>query len=332
MPPAHEVSPPRERDREAPVGLLGLGAMGGRMAARLLASGRRLLVHDPSEAAVAAAVMLGADARGSAAEVADGAEIVLLSLPTPEVVREVACGAAVEQGGSGSAEGQRADPADGVGGLIAGSAIRICVDLSTTGPAVSREIAERLTAAGIALLDAPVSGGVRGAEAGTLTAMVAGEPATLQAVRPLLEELAGNVFHVGQEPGMGQLAKVINNLLSATALVASAEAVALGVEQGLDAQVLLDVLNASSGRNSATATKLPQAVLPRTFDFGFALALMDKDVQICLREARAAGLELPVGEAVARAWAEAQTASAPGADCTEIVRLVEQRSGTVISS
>ncbi len=311
MPPAQEAAAVQQDNRTAPIGLLGLGAMGGRMAARLLASGRRLLVHDPSEAATAAAVALGAQARGSAAEVADGAGTVLLSLPTPEIVREVACGS---------------------GGLLGGSAIRTCVDLSTTGPAVSREVAERLAAAGIALLDAPVSGGVRGAEAGTLTAMVAGEAATLQAVRPLLDELAGNVFHVGEQPGMGQLAKVINNLLSATALVASAEAVALGVGQGLDAQVLLDVLNASSGRNSATATKLPQAVLPRTFDFGFALELMDKDVQICLREARAAGLELPVGEAVATAWAEAQSASAPGADCTEIVRLVEQRSGAVISS
>jgi 3-hydroxyisobutyrate dehydrogenase-like beta-hydroxyacid dehydrogenase len=119
---------------------------------------------------------------------------------------------------------------------------------------------------------------------------------------------------------------------AATALVASALAVAFGVREGLDAQVLLDALNASSGRNSATAQKLPQAVLPRTFDFGFALSLMDKDVQICLREARAAGLELPIGEAVAAVWREAHSASAPDADCTEIVRLIEQRSGAVISS
>lgn len=303
-------------DRTTPVGLIGLGAMGGRMAARLLAGGRRLLVHDLDAAASAAASALGAEACNSPVALADRARTVLLSLPTPEVVREVACGTAAEP----------------YGGLLAGSAIRTCVDLSTTGPAVSREVADQLAAAGIAFLDAPVSGGVSGAEAGTLTVMAAGEELTLAEVRPLLEELASHVFHVGERPGMGQLAKVINNLLSATALVASAEAVALGVEQGLDAQVLLDVLNASSGRNSATATKLPNAVLPRTFDFGFALELMDKDVQICLREARAAGLELPVGEAVAAAWREAQSVSAPGADCTEIVRLIEQRSGTVISS
>ncbi|HWG09507.1 MAG TPA: NAD(P)-dependent oxidoreductase [Solirubrobacteraceae bacterium] len=298
-------------ERAQEVGFLGLGAMGGRMLARLRESGRRVFVYDPNERAMAAALALGAEPCRSAAEVADRAQTVLLSLPTPEIVREVACGE---------------------GGLSAGSEVRTCVDLSTTGPAVSREVAERLTAARIEFLDAPVSGGVTGAEAGTLTVMAAGEADVLEAARPLLEQLADTILHVGSAAGMGQLAKVINNLLSATALVASAEAVAFGVREGLDAQVLLDALNASSGRNSATAQKLPQAVLPRTFDFGFALSLMDKDVQICLREARAAGLELPVSEAVAAVWREAQSAAAPGADCTEIVRLIEQRSGAVISS
>ncbi|HTZ86760.1 MAG TPA: NAD(P)-dependent oxidoreductase [Solirubrobacteraceae bacterium] len=292
----------------APLGLLGLGAMGSRIAARLLAGGWALSVHDPNERAVAAALALGAERCDSATQVAERAEVVLLSLPTPEVVREVA------------------------GQLSRGGATRICVDLSTTGPAVSREVAESLAATGIALLDAPVSGGIAGAEAGTLTVMAAGRDETLAAVRPLLDELARNVFHVGAEPGLGQLAKVINNLLSATALVASGEAVALGVKEGLDARVLLDVLNASSGRNSATAVKLPDAVLTRSFDVGFALSLMNKDVQICLREARAAGLDLPIGEAVADAFAEADARSAQGADCTEIVALIEQRSGTIISS
>ncbi|HUA75844.1 MAG TPA: NAD(P)-dependent oxidoreductase [Solirubrobacteraceae bacterium] len=307
MPPA-EDSPAQARGKLGPIGLLGLGAMGGRIGARLLARGCPLFVYDPSEQAVAAALALGATRCGSPAEVARHARVVLLSLPTPEVVREVA------------------------GGLCAGGSVRVCVDLSTTGPAGSRELAALLAKAGIALLDAPVSGGVTGAENGTLTVMAAGAEDTLAQVRPLLEELAGSVVHVGPEPGMGQLAKVINNLLSATALLASGEAVAFGVAEGLDAQVLLDVLNASSGRNSATAVKLPNAVLTRSFDFGFALGLMNKDVQICLREARAAGLELPVGEAVARALAEAQAELSEDADCTEVVSLIEQRGGTIISS
>ena len=293
------------------VGFIGLGEMGGRMAQLLLSRGRRLFVHDTRPEAMERLAQLGAQPCGSPASIADRAPTVMLSLPTPEVVRTVATGAR---------------------GVIEGSAVRTCVDLSTTGPAVAREIAGELAARGIEHIDAPVSGGVRGAEQGTLTVMVASSPTALAGVRELLDELAGHVFHVGPEPGMGQLAKVLNNLLSATALAATAEALALGVKRGLDAQMLLDVLNASSGRNSATAQKFPEAVLPRTFDFGFALALMNKDVQICLAEARRAGVPMALGTAVAAEWELASRELAEGADCTEIVKLVEQRAGAEISA
>lgn len=302
-------------DEKEGIGFIGLGAMGGRMASRLLSRERSVLVYDTNPAAIAALVELGARPCGSPAEVADRAPTVLLSLPTPESARAVALG----PGGLAAADG-----------LSARSAIRTCVDLSTSGPAVAREVAEGLAAAGIAYVDAPVSGGVQGAERGTLTVMAACAAETLASVRPLLDELAANVFHVGERPGMGQLVKVLNNLLSATALAATAETVALGVKSGLDASVLLDALNASSGRNSATAQKFPDAVLTRSFDFGFALALMDKDVQICLAEARDAGAPMPVGEAVGAAWADARSRSAEDADCTEIVKLVERAAGTRI--
>lgn len=283
--------------------------MGGRMASRLRSREHSLLVYDTDDAAVAALVELGAQPCGSPAEVADRASTVLLSLPTPEIVRAVALGP---------------------GGLIEGSAIRTCVDLSTTGPTVSRDVAEGLAAARVALVDAPVSGGVKGAERGTLTVMAACAAETLAGVRPLLDELAANVFHVGERPGMGQLVKLLNNLLSATALAATAETVALGVKSGLDAGVLLEAINASSGRNSATAQKFPDAVLPRSFNYGFTLALMNKDVQICLAEARDAGVPMPVGEAVAALWADARSRSAEDADCTEIAMLVERAAGTRI--
>jgi 3-hydroxyisobutyrate dehydrogenase-like beta-hydroxyacid dehydrogenase len=296
---------------EMAIGFVGLGAMGGRMAPRLLARERVVHVYDTNPAALAALVDLGATSCASPLEVADRAGTVLLSLPTPDVVRAVAIGP---------------------GGLIEGSAIRTCVDLSTSGPAVAREVGERLAAAGIGLVDAPVSGGVKGAERGALTVMVACAAETLAGVLPLLDELAANVVHVSERPGMGQLVKVLNNLLSATALAATAEAVALGVKSGLDARVLLDAINASSGRNSATAQKFPEAVLTRSFDFGFALALMDKDVQICLAEGRAAGAPMPVGEAVGAAWDDARARSVKDADCTEIVKLVERAAGTVIGS
>lgn len=296
-------------DEKEGVGFIGVGAMGGRMASRLLERGRVVLAYDADPAATAALIERGAQPCGSPAEVAGRAPTVLLSLPTPEIVRAVALGR---------------------GGLIEGSAIRTCVDLSTTGPAVSREVAGGLAAAHIALVDAPVSGGVKGAERGTLTVMAACAAETLAGVRPLLDELAANVFHVGENPGMGQLVKVLNNLLSATALAATAETVALGVRSGLHAGVLLDVLNASSGRNSATAQKFPDAVLPRSFDVGFTLALMNKDVQICLEEARAAGVAMPVGEAVGGVWYDARSRSPEDADCTEIVKLVERAAGTQI--
>jgi 3-hydroxyisobutyrate dehydrogenase-like beta-hydroxyacid dehydrogenase len=296
-------------DEKEEIGFVGVGAMGGRMAARLLARGRMVLGYDTHPAALAALVERGAQPCGSPAEVASRAPTVLLSLPTPEIVRAVALGP---------------------DGLIEGSAIRTCVDLSTTGPAASSEVAEGLAAAGIALVDAPVSGGVKGAERGTLTVMAACAAETLAGVGPLLDELAANVFHVGEQPGMGQLVKVLNNLLSATALAATAETVALGVKSGLDAGVLLEAINASSGRNSASAQKFPDAVLPRSFDFGFTLALMNKDVQICLAEARDAGVAMPVGEAVAALWADARLRSPEDADCTEIVKLVERAAGTRI--
>jgi 3-hydroxyisobutyrate dehydrogenase-like beta-hydroxyacid dehydrogenase len=295
-------------DDEA-IGFVGLGAMGGRMASRLLAGGHDVVAYDTDPAALAALVERGARPTGSPAEVASHAPTVLLSLPTPDVVRAVALGP---------------------DGLLAGSAITTCIDLSTTGPAVSREVAVGLAAAGTTLIDGPVSGGVKGAERGTLTIMAACAPESLAAAQPLLEELAANVFHVGAQPGMGQLAKVLNNLLSATALAVTTEALALGVKEGLDAETLLAVLNASSGRNSATVQKFPEAVLPRTFDFGFALSLMSKDVHICLAEAQGSGVPMSVAEAVGEAWAQAEASAPAGADCTEIVRLVERAAHVTI--
>jgi 3-hydroxyisobutyrate dehydrogenase-like beta-hydroxyacid dehydrogenase len=297
------------------VGFVGAGEMGGRMATRLLRAGWSLAIYDTRCEVLEPLRELGAHTCASPAEVAGTCETVMLSLPTPEVVGEVVAGV----------DGLMRTGNDGR------PAIRTCIDLSTTGPATARHVATELAGRGIELIDAPVSGGIGGAERGTLTVMAACAPDLLERARPLLDELAAHVFHVGDEPGLGQLAKVINNLLSATALVASAEALTLGVKAGLDAELMLSVLNASSGRNSATEDKLPRAVLPRTFDFGFGLSLMNKDVQICLAEASALGARMPVGEAVGAEWARAVEALAPGSDCTEIVKLVEERIGATIA-
>jgi 3-hydroxyisobutyrate dehydrogenase-like beta-hydroxyacid dehydrogenase len=292
------------------IGFVGLGAMGQHMTARLLDAGHELAVFDTRPEAVEPHAARGARACESAAAVADVADTVLVSLPTPDVVGTVAVGD---------------------NGLLRGKAIRTFVDLSTTGPPVAAEIAAKLAASGVACLDAPVSGGVAGAKAGSLTIMAAGDADVFERTRPLLEAIGRNVIHVGDEPGQGQLAKILNNLLSATALAITAEAVALGVRGGLSARTLVDVFTKSSGRNSATDDKFPRHVLPRTFGAGFRTELMNKDVQLCLAEAQRQGVPMMLGGSVAQLWSLAAATADDGADCTEIVQMVEQWAGVVIA-
>jgi 3-hydroxyisobutyrate dehydrogenase-like beta-hydroxyacid dehydrogenase len=292
---------------EMTIGLVGLGAMGTHMASRLLDAGHTLAVFDMRPEAIAPHADRGATACSSAAEVADAAPTVLVSLPAPAVVSSVA------------------------GELLEGDTMRTYVDLSTTGPVVAAEVAARMRAGGIDCLDAPVSGGVAGAEAGTLTIMAAGDEAVFERVRPVLEVLGRNVVLVGAEPGQGQLAKLVNNLLSATAIAITAEAVALGVRGGLSASTLIDVLNSSTGRNTASADKFPKQVLTRQFASGFRLELMNKDVQLCLAEAQRQGFPMVLGGAVAQLWALAAAKTDEVADCTEFVRLVEEWVGVEVA-
>jgi 3-hydroxyisobutyrate dehydrogenase-like beta-hydroxyacid dehydrogenase len=289
------------------IGFVGLGAMGQHMAARLLDAGHELAVFDTRPEAVEPHLARGAQACESAAAVADVAGTVLVSLPTPDVVRAVA------------------------GELRGGKAMRTFVDLSTTGPVVAAGVAKTLGDTGVACLDAPVSGGVAGAEAGTLTIMAAGDAGVFERARPVLEALGSNVVHVGDEPGQGQLAKVLNNLLSATAIAITSEALALGVRGGLSARTLVDVFNSSSGRNTATADKFPKQVLPRAFAAGFRLELMNKDVQLCLAEAQRHGVPMVLGGSVGQLWSLAAATQEEGADCTELVRMVEDWAGVVVA-
>jgi 3-hydroxyisobutyrate dehydrogenase-like beta-hydroxyacid dehydrogenase len=282
--------------------------MGGPLAARVLAAGHALVVFDTREAAMAPLVARGARRAESAAAVAARAERVLVSLPTPEVVRQVAIGE---------------------GGIAGGGAVRTFVDLSTTGPRVAQVIARVLAARGITAVDAPVSGGVRGAEQGTLAVMVSGPREHAEAVRPALEAI-GRVFYLGERPGLGQTMKLANNLLSATAMAISAEAMVMGVKAGLDPRLMLEVINAGSGRNTATQDKFPRAVLPRTFDYGFAMGLMFKDVRLCLEEAEALGVPMWVGSAVRQLWGLGVSRLGADADFTSIVRCIEEWAGVEV--
>lgn len=294
----------------AAIGFVGLGAIGAPLARALLEAGHPLVAHDVDEARVVALDSGAVTAAASPREVAERAETVLVSLPTPKVVREVACGA---------------------DGLVHGGALRFYVDLSTTGAAVAREVAAALAKRSVDVVDAPVSGGVAGANARTLAVMAAGSDEAFARVEPLLRCFGKNVFHVGTEPGQGQVAKLLNNLLSATAMAVTSEALAVGSRAGLEPETLLDVFNAGSGRNTATSDKFPMHVLPRTFGSGFRLALMAKDVELCLAEARAQRVPMLVGGLVQQLWTLAAAEGGADADHTEFVRLVEGWTGETIA-
>jgi 3-hydroxyisobutyrate dehydrogenase-like beta-hydroxyacid dehydrogenase len=289
------------------IAFIGVGRMGAPMAARLLAAGHAVSVFDHNAAAVAGLAAQGARAATSASEAARGAAIVMASLPSPAIVRALAA-------------------------ELAGAAgVAIFVDLSTSGPAASQAVAATLAPAGIAAVDAPVSGGVKGAAAGTLTLMVSGPPAAVARARPLLEAL-GRVIVVGEKPGLGQTLKLANNLMSAASLAIASEAMAMGVKAGLDPAVMLEVINASSGRNSATQDKIPKHVLNRRFDFGFANALSFKDVRLCLEEAEGLGVPMVVGAAVRQMLSITQQVCGPAADCTEMVKVLENWAGCRIGA
>jgi len=291
------------------LGFVGLGSMGAPIAGRLLDAGHRVVVCDARAEAAGAIGARGARVVATPRAVADAATIVFVSLPAPEIVREVALGA---------------------DGLAGGTALRTYVDLSTTGPAVAEEVAQALDAAGVATVDAPVSGGPAGAQAGRLTLMVAGAPAAVGQVRPLLDHFAGRVFVVGDRAGLGQTAKVINNLLSACAIAITGEAMVLGARAGLDPAVLLDVVDASSGQSNAASDKFPKQVLTRRFDHGFRLELMAKDVRLALDEAHRQGVPMLLGATVSELWNLAE-AEAVGEDCTAIVKLFERWGGAHVA-
>jgi 3-hydroxyisobutyrate dehydrogenase-like beta-hydroxyacid dehydrogenase len=181
----------------------------------------------------------------------------------------------------------------------------------------------------IVAIDSPVSGGVSGAEMGTLAVMVSGPRMEFEVLKPALETI-GRPFYIGVKPGSAQTMKLANNILAATVLAATSEVVVMGVKSGLDAGVMIDVLNAGSGATSASRDKFPRAILPRTFDYGFATGLMVKDVQLYLDEAKALGVPIEVAEAVGRLWELAVHDQGPDSDFTTAIKPIEQAAGVTV--
>ena len=279
------------------IGFVGLGNMGRPMAANLVKSGREVVVHDA--AGTRARAPRGAVPAASNAAVAARVEAVHLCVPdgraSESIAREIA-----------GAPDRRA---------------RLVVDHSTIGTAAAVRVHELLAGHGIEYVDAPVSGGVRGAVNAALSIMYSGPEATLERLRPVFESMAGNVFRVGSGPGQGQAMKVLNNFLSGTAMAATAEAVAFGVGQGLDMKMILDVVNASSGRNTATTDKFPDRILSGTYDAGFSSTQFNKDLGLYRDAADAIGAARPVSPAVSDVWRRLE-AHEPNADITCIYTFV----------
>jgi 3-hydroxyisobutyrate dehydrogenase-like beta-hydroxyacid dehydrogenase len=290
------------------IGFIGLGNMGQPMARRLIEAGHKLIVYDTRNDAVAPLVALGAQVASSPADVADRVETVMASLPSLLISEKVAIGE---------------------GGVIHGKRIKRLVDLSTTGSRVAIKICAALAKKNIVQVDSPVSGGVGGANKGTLAVMVSGPQADIDVVKDALS-VFGKVFVIGNKPGMAQTMKLANNFLSATSMAATSEAVAMGVKAGLDAQVMIDVINAGSGRTTASDGKFPQSILPRTFNYGFATGLMLKDVRLCAEEAKSLGVPDKVINVILEQWEATNSEFGAESDLTVIAQMIERRAGVTI--
>ena len=292
------------------IGFIGVGTMGFHMGRRLIEAGHKLVVFDTRPEAIERLVKLGASAASSSRDVADRTETVMASLPSVDAVLAVATGK---------------------DGVIEGSKVKRFVDLSTTGARMAKQVAETLAARSIVQIDSPVSGGPGGAAKGTLAVMVSGPTQEIEMVRPALA-VFGNVFVIGDKPGMAQTMKLANNLLSATAMAATSEAVVMGVKAGLDPTVMIDVINAGSGLNTASRDKFPRSILPRTFNYGFTNGLMYKDLRLCLEEAEGLGVSMRVGSMVRDMFEIAVSEHGVDADFTTIVKTVEKPAGVEIRS
>ncbi|MBX5459829.1 MAG: NAD(P)-dependent oxidoreductase [Steroidobacteraceae bacterium] len=284
------------------IGFVGLGNMGAPMARRLAAAGYALTVADAlPEVEQRFAAEVNCERAASLAALGERCQVVITMLPNGAIVREVLLGT------NGIAHR-----------LAAGSVV---VDMSSSSPIGTRELFADLAKLGIPLVDAPVSGGVKKAADGTLAIMVGGDPEPIARVRPVLEVM-GKVFLTGAS-GTGHAMKALNNFLSAANLAVAAEAVIAGERFGLNPATMIDILNASTGRNTGTDSKFPNNVLPRTFNSGFALGLMAKDLRLALEVARSSGAPASLLEMCSQIWSNAEQQLGAKADNTEVVKYLE---------
>lgn len=284
----------------ATVGVIGLGNMGRGMALSLTRGGHRVLGFDAVEATRKALASEGVETFPDIAPLCREAEIIILSLPNAEIVEAVVAGPG----------GLLAHPKPGL----------LIVDTSTSHPDVTRKLAARLEAAGMAMIDAPVSGGPKGAITGTMTMVIGGAEADVARAMPVLEAMSAKRVHIGPV-GAGHVTKIVNNLLCAAHLLTGAEALRIAREAGVDAERLLEGLNAGSGRSGVTQVNFPTWVLNEAFDSGFTMKLMRKDVRLAAQFVGELGLDLPLAADTARIWAASETTIPDAEDFNRIVSL-----------
>ncbi|MBU2227417.1 MAG: NAD(P)-dependent oxidoreductase [Proteobacteria bacterium] len=293
-------------DRKYPVGFIGIGKMGFPMAGRIGAHGYPLHVHDISEAARAAFCSRVPAAREAKTPAAIGrcCEVVILMLPDSEAVKQVLFGGK-----------------DGLAAHLPRGAI--VIDMSSSDPSVTRGIGPRLKQAGVDFIDAPVSGGVKRANDGTLAIMAGGDSAVITRVKPLLTTMGSSLIETGVL-GSGHAMKALNNYVSAAGLLAACEALKTGFDFGIAPETVIAVLNASTGKNNSTENKLMQYIVSGLFNSGFSLGLMRKDVAIAADLAKSLGSRTLLGEVLLKSWADAEAKLGGGADHTEIYRMLEE--------
>ena len=287
-------------------GFLGVGNMGQPMAGKLLDGGHALTVFDISENAKQPLLDRQAGRAASPKDLADRQKIVFVSLPTLAAFRAVTFGE---------------------DGLIAGRGMKVLVNTCTVGVPFVKEIEQAMAAHGVTVVDCPISGGPPGARAGTLSVMVSGDPASVALVRPMISLWGSTLTVAGDKPGAAQVLKLTNNILSAVSLAATAEAFTMGAKGGLDPEIMLSAINAGSGRNSATESKFPAAVLTRSFDYGAEMHILMKDIDLAIAQGEELGVPMWVCQAARLVFKHAMHRGAAHEDLTAIVKYIERDAG-----
>ena len=292
-------------DRKETVGFIGIGKMGLPMASRIAAQDYPLHVYDISEAAMQAICSrTPAQAQKTLREIGRNCEVVILMLPDSEAVKRVFFG---------EKEGLAAH-------LSRGSVV---IDMSSSNPSVTREIGPQLKEAGVDLIDAPVSGGVKRAVDGSLAIMAGGDSAVIARVKPLLSTMGKTIIETGIL-GSGHAMKALNNYVSAAGMLAACEALKVGSDFGIAPDKIIAVLNASTGKNNTTENKMMQFVVSKLFNSGFSLGLMRKDINIAVDLAKSTGSRTLLGEVLLKSWADAEAKLGGAADHTEIFRMLDR--------